>query len=243
VSRRGECLDITITSPPYNVGLPYQGYDDDRPYGVYLGEMEAVLKALYRATVKGGRLCLNVPCGIQKGEETRPIHLDLDRRTQEAGWQWMGTIIWQKGNRGTSCAWGSWASPSAPNLLYSHEFVMVYGKGGKKLTPSGIRPDITPEQFVRWVDSVWSISGEDPNGHPAPFPEELVYRLLLLYSYPKSLVCDPFCGSGTTGAVAVATGRDFVGWEVSEEYVRQSRERLSVKTRLPPVMAKLERWV
>lgn len=65
-------------------------------------------------------------------------------------------------------------------------------------------------------------------GHPAPFPIELPYRLIQLYSFETDIVLDPFMGSGTTGIAAQRAGRNYVGFEIIEEYVRLAEKRLAV---------------
>ena len=66
-------------------------------------------------------------------------------------------------------------------------------------------------------------------GHPAPFPEELPYRLIQLYSYKGDIILDPFMGSGTTALASLKSGRNFIGYEVKEEYVRLAYDRLSTE--------------
>jgi len=64
-------------------------------------------------------------------------------------------------------------------------------------------------------------------GHPAPFPEELPYRLIQLYSFKGDLIFDPFMGSGTTGLTALKCERRFSGYEVSQEYLRLCNNRIN----------------
>lgn len=237
-------IDIIVTSPPYNIGIPYDGYQDDLPYPEYLDEMTQAFRVLYDATVDGGRMCLNVPCGVGSGERYRPIQNDLDYRVREVGWRPLGVIVWKKAFRGSTVAWGSWASPSSPALVYSFEFVQVYCKLTARMEGRGRKPDITGEEFGAWLDTLWTLSegGKDKEEHPVTFPAELVYRLLRFFSYPGALVCDPFCGSGTTGMVALSMDRKFLGFEVSPRYAEMSRRALGQAYKLPPVMAKLDQW-
>jgi modification methylase len=76
-------------------------------------------------------------------------------------------------------------------------------------------------------ESIWSMTTETSVDHPAPFPEELPRRLILLYTKPGDLVLDPFMGSGSTAVAAVMEGRHYVGFEVSEEYCRLAEERVA----------------
>jgi site-specific DNA-methyltransferase (adenine-specific) len=239
-------IEITVTSPPYNVGIPYDGYSDDLPYSEYLADMAKAFRVLYDATMEGGRLCLNVPCGTGSGERYRPIHHDLDQEARKAGWLPFGTIVWRKASRGSTFAWGSWASPSSPALIYSFEFIQLYHKGPARMEPRNRLPDITGEEFGQWIDAFWSWSSilEDRSGqHPASFPSELVHRLLKLLSFPGALVCDPFCAAATTGVTALSMGRRFLGFDVSRHYVDMTRRALENVRPIPAVLSKLDRWV
>ena len=75
-------------------------------------------------------------------------------------------------------------------------------------------------------ETVWTMTTETSVDHPAPFPEELPRRLMLLYTEPGNVVLDPFMGSGSTAVAAVMTGRRYVGYDVSEEYCRLAEQRL-----------------
>ena len=63
-------------------------------------------------------------------------------------------------------------------------------------------------------------------GHPVPFPEELPYRLIQLYSYEKDIVLDPFIGSGTTAVACLKNERKFIGYEINKDYIKLANERL-----------------
>ena len=70
-------------------------------------------------------------------------------------------------------------------------------------------------------------------GHPAPFPEELPYRLIQLYSFTNDIVLDPFMGSGTTAVAALKSERFYVGYEINEEYINLANNRIkSLNTQL-----------
>ena len=85
-------------------------------------------------------------------------------------------------------------------------------------------------------DGFWKISPETKrNGHPAPFPEDLIYRLIKFYSYKDNTILDMFGGTGTVAAVAHKTGRHFIHIDISEEYNEVAQARLhKVKSIVPP---------
>ena len=89
--------------------------------------------------------------------------------------------------------------------------------------------DITAEEFKKWVYGKWDIQPEynmKKYGHPAMFPEELVERVLKLFSFKGDAILDPFNGVGTTTAVAKRLMRSYIGIDISEEYCKKAEERL-----------------
>jgi len=110
-------------------------------------------------------------------------------------------------------------------------------KNGDRLD-EGLR--IIPEMSKR--TNVWTYGGGDKEfiDHPAPFPEALACDHILSWSNPSDLVLDPMCGSGTTGKMAVLTGRRFVGIDISAEYVELSRERIAKVLQQPRLFSPTE---
>ncbi|OQY82812.1 MAG: SAM-dependent methyltransferase, partial [Anaerolineae bacterium UTCFX3] len=87
---------------------------------------------------------------------------------------------------------------------------------------------ISKEEFLEFTKSVWTFGAESARkvGHPAPYPVELPYRLIQLYTFSGDVVLDPFMGSGQTALAALKAERRFVGYEASEEYVRLAEKRI-----------------
>ena len=116
-----------------------------------------------------------------------------------------------------------------------HDSSLVYGSklyknlDFKEDTQNNIEGSIQKEQFIEWTKSIWNMNTESARkiGHPAPFPEELPFRLMQLYSFENDIVLDPFMGSGTTAVVGLKNSRRFVGYEINEDYVRIANERIS----------------
>ncbi|MDZ4158978.1 MAG: site-specific DNA-methyltransferase, partial [Anaerolineaceae bacterium] len=142
-----------------------------------------------------------------------------------------GEIIWHKGaGAGVSMAWGSWQSASNPVLRDTHEYILVFSKGSfQRKKEVGRENTITKEQFMEWTKSVWSMKPESAKevGHPAPFPVELPYRLIQLYTFSGDVVLDPFMGSGSTAIAALKSGRLFSGYETERGYIDLAEARIA----------------
>lgn len=218
-------VHLMITSPPYNVA---KEYDEDLSLREYLDFLQQVFAECYRVLVNGGRACVNI------ANVGRKPYIPLaDYVTQvmlNLGFKMRGEIIWNKGSSaGISTAWGSWQSASNPTLRDVHEYILVFSKGEYKREKAGRVNSISRENFIEWTKSIWNIdtASAKKNGHPAPFPVELPYRLIELYSFVGDIVLDPFIGSGTTAIAAIEAERKFVGYEISSEYVELAEKRIS----------------
>ena len=220
-----ESVHLMVTSPPYNVG---KEYDEDLDMDEYRGLLKAVFREVYRKLVVGGRACVNV---ANLGRRPYiPLHSFIIEDMLDLGFLMRGEIIWQKAaSAGASTAWGSWMSASNPTLRDVHEYILVFSKGSMRREKEGRKSTIARDEFLEYTKSVWSFPTESAKrvGHPAPFPEELPYRLIQLYTFEGDVVLDPFCGSGTTCIAALKTNRHYVGFDINEEYVNLAKDRIS----------------
>jgi site-specific DNA-methyltransferase (adenine-specific) len=224
------CLHLMITSPPYNVT---KEYDEDLTLKEYLHLLGQVFTETYRVLVNGGRACINV---ANLGRRPYlPLADFISKIMLEIGFQMRGEIIWHKGaGAGVSMAWGSWQSASNPVLRDVHEYILVFSKGSfsRKKRP-GQENTISKEQFMEWTKSVWTMNPESAKkvGYPAPFPIELPYRLIQLYTFKGDVILDPFMGSGTTAIAALQAARKYVGYENDPEYVKLAEGRIGANKR------------
>ena len=215
-------VHLMITSPPYNVG---KEYDKDLSLDEYLSMLERVWKETYRVLVPGGRACVNVANIGRK--PYLPLNGYIASSMNEIGYLMRGEIIWNKSaSAGTSCAWGSWQSASNPVLRDVHEYILVFCKETFK-REKGI-DSIDKQDFIDATKSIWDIPAESAKkvGHPAPFPVELPKRLIELYSFKGDVVLDPFMGSGTTAIAAEKNNRQWIGYDISQEYIDVAYYRL-----------------
>jgi DNA modification methylase len=219
-------LHLMVTSPPYNVT---KEYDVDLSLQEYLSLLQKVFSETYRVLVEGGRACVNVANLGRK--PYLPLSVFVSNMMLEIGFQMRGDIIWNKAaGAGVSMAWGSWQSASNPVLRDTHEYILIFSKGSfTRKKPAGKENTITREQFMEWTKSVWTMNPESARkvGHPAPFPVELPYRLIQLYTFSGDIVLDPFLGSGTTAIAALRTGRKYIGYENDPAYAQRAEERIA----------------
>jgi site-specific DNA-methyltransferase (adenine-specific) len=219
-------VHLMVTSPPYNVG---KEYDEDLTLEEYLAFLKRVWREVHRVLVPGGRACINV---ANLGRRPYiPLHAFIIRDMLELGFLMRGEIIWDKGaSAAASTAWGSWKSPANPTLRDVHEYILVFSKGAfSRPNPGGRESTISPEEFLEFTKSVWSFPAESARkvGHPAPFPVELPYRLIQLYTFKDEVVLDPFMGSGSTALAALKAGRRYVGYEIDPAYIGLAKKRIN----------------
>jgi len=230
------CIDLTVTSPPYDNLRDYQGYTF---------EHEPIIEQLYRVTKPGGVVVWVVADATIDGSETGTSF------RQALGFMDMGfnlhdTMIFQvagTGAKGSNLAyWQSFeymfvfskGRPRVINLLSDKKNTTVGGiSKGRATTPDGTskRPTtITTPKYGKRTN-IWrymvgfNFSGN--TGHPAPFPETLARDHILSWSNPGDVVLDPMAGSGTTLVVATDFDRRAIGIEISEEYCELIRRRMA----------------
>jgi DNA modification methylase len=218
-------VHLMITSPPYNVG---KTYDKDLTLDEYRKFLKNVFSEVYRVLVPGGRACINV---ANLGRKPYiPLHSFIIEDALNIGFLMRGEIIWNKASSSSpSTAWGSWLSAANPTLRDIHEYILIFSKDSfSRKYIKGRESTISKNEFLEYTKSIWTFSAESARkiGHPAPFPEELPYRLIQLYTYNDEVILDPFAGSGTTCLSAIKTGRKYVGYEIDKEYVRLAEKRI-----------------
>jgi site-specific DNA-methyltransferase (adenine-specific) len=219
--------DLIVTSPPYNVGIEYNSNDDVLIYKDYLIFTKEWLTNCYYWTRDTGRMILNIPLDKNKGGQ-KSVGADITRIAQEAGWKYHSTIVWNEGNISRRTAWGSFMSASAPYVIAPVELILVlYKKDWKKVYGSKIS-DITKKDFMEWTNGMWTFNGESKKriGHPAPFPKELPYRAIKLFSFIGDVVFDPFSGSGTTVLTAALNKRIGIGLDIDLTYCKLAKNRI-----------------
>jgi modification methylase len=238
-------VDLVITSPPYWTAVEYDGGCPWASYAEYLADLQMAWRQCTRVLRPNGKLCINapimpIPQAVIRHDtrHLKDIAGDIKQLIlAEAGLHLFSVFIWQK--QTSKLMFGSYPHPG--NILECNtvEFIHVYVKPGK---PPKFAPEIKEANALsraEWLDltqQVWFIYPADVKrggDHPAPFPEKLPARLIRLYTFgaaghfPGEVVLDPFCGIGTTCAIAKCMGRRFIGIDINERYVDLAQERVN----------------
>jgi site-specific DNA-methyltransferase (adenine-specific) len=239
-------IQLTITSPPYRNAIDYDmhaagkgGYYRGKlnlDTADYLDDMEDIFgESVYRVTKEGGYCCIVIANEVVSGTIMPLPHMLLSRLVQPIGkWQLHEEIIWHKVTGGTN-RYGSFVINPYPKYYRAnimHEFILILRKGDVN-TGRVRRKETLPATHEEWTkeiaNSVWHIAPVPPGyiDHPCPFPEEIPYRLMKLYSYEDDVVLDPFNGSGQTTKVAHHFGRQYIGIDLVKEYVELAKLRIA----------------
>ena len=238
-------IQLTITSPPYRNAIDYDmhasgtgGYYRGKltlNTSDYLNDMTEIFgDKVFRVTKEGGYCCVVIANEVVNGTIIPLPHMLLSRLVQPFGkWQLHEEIIWHKVTGGTN-RYGSFIINPYPKYYRAnimHEFILILRKGDVNSGRTR-RQDVLPATHEEWTkeiaNSVWHIAPVPPGyiDHPCPFPEEIPYRLMKLYSYERDIVLDPFNGSGQTTKVAHHFGRRYLGVDVVKEYVELAKMRI-----------------
>ena len=220
-------IDLTVTSPPY---LNLKEYSFWRTYDDYLSFIDSVFQELHRVTKQGRFVCWNVqdnvPNPTKDGRKYFALMPDTIKIAQKYGFEWECNVIWNKSNA-TQIMLGSYPYP--PTMIYRQitESICIFRKFGKPdLSNKKSVDKLDRETWAKYTKIIWDIQPQTKSDHPAPFPEEIPKRLILLHSFTGDVVLDPFVGSGTTCKVAKDLGRNYMGIDVSYEYVCIANDRL-----------------
>ena len=237
-----ECIDLTITSPPYDNLRTYNGYSFD---------FENIAKELYRVTKKGGVVVWIVGDSTIKGSETGTSFKQA-LFFKEVGFNLHDTMIYAKNNVYAH-------DPRNKRYKQCFEYMFILSKGkpktyneikdrpnkhkGKTLSgtkgrnKSGEKRELKnvvinefQARFNIWEYTTGGSVSSDKIAfkHPAIFPEKLAQDHILSWSNEGDVVMDIFMGSGTTAKMCKLTNRNYIGFEISEEYCDIAKQRLEM---------------
>lgn len=254
-----DSVALTVTSPPYWNAIDYDihaaqgkaehyrtrayavGYSD---YTDYLDWLDRIFKEVLRVTKPGGFCAIVIGTVLLNGRHY-PVPFDLSARLTPAGWLFHQDILWHKCTAGVKRA-GVTIQQPYPGYYYPNimtEYILVFRKPGAPIyrersieAKDQSRFPINRLFTLDIANNLWHIAPVPPEviAHPCPFPEEIPYRLIQLYSYRDEIVLDPFVGSGQTTKVARHLQRQFVGYETIEQYAQLATQRLTEPLHIRP---------
>ncbi|MBW1827635.1 MAG: site-specific DNA-methyltransferase [Deltaproteobacteria bacterium] len=232
-----ESVDLMVTSPPYpmiemwdemfaqqssSVKKALEKGDGVNAFELMHQVLDPVWEEVYRMLKFGGFACINI------GDATRtinsnfvlyPNHMRILKAALELGFSALPCILWRKQTN---------APPAGAYVTLEHEYILILRKGPKrefkKEEDKKIRREsaIFWEERNHWYSDVWfdvkgtpqALNDKDSRRRSAAYPFEVVYRLINMYSAKDDIVLDPFLGTGTTTAAAIASGRNSIGYEI-----------------------------
>lgn len=220
-------IDLIITSPPYNIGVGDEKWADSLPNLEYYDLTQNWISECYRILADGGKICANLPLN-----DYQNIAFEHFNIMKKMGFKLVTNIVWVKwdAQRKEKFAVSKWKlnrfreSFLQHKLINTFELVMVMEK---KRNYTSYVNDLSDQELQEWKYNTWFIRPLVDRVHPAPFPPELVMRLIKLYSIPNQSVLDPFLGSGTTMAVAERLNRVCTGCELEPSYIQMTKDRMS----------------
>jgi DNA modification methylase len=240
---KDESVHLAVTSPPYWTLKRYNENPNQLghvvEYEEFLQELGQVWKEMHRILVPGGRLvCVVGDVCLSRRNFGRhvvfPLHSDIAVICRKIGFDNLNPIIWHKiSNANYEINNGSkfLGKPYEPNAIIKNdiEFILMQRKPGGYRQPTERQRKlsmISKEEYGKWFQQFWNITGASTREHPAPFPLELAHRLVRMFSFSGDTIIDPFCGTGTTMVAAMKAGRNSIGIDIDPEYCKMAEERL-----------------
>jgi DNA modification methylase len=244
---RDNSIHLVVTSPPYwdlkrydgGAGSAQLGHLND--YTLFQQQLKRAWHRCFNALVPGGRLCVVVgdvclPRRKLGRHLVVPLHADISVHCRDIGFDYLTPILWYKIANAATEVEGNGSpflgKPYEPNAIIKNdvEYVLFFRKPGGYRNPTPeqrVLSLIEKDEHALWFRGIWDdIPGSNrTRGHPAPYPVELAYRLIKMFSFVGDTVLDPFLGTGTTTEAAILTNRSSIGYEIEEVYFEIVKDR------------------
>ena len=246
------CIDLVVTSPPYNCGIKYDTHIDDLPMNEYWSWTREWLTETYRLIKDDGRVSINIPYEVNVQDRGGRVFFvsEFYQIMKEVGFKFFGIVDLEEDSphRSKTTAWGSWMSPSSPYIYNPKECVILaYKKQHIKKVKGepewkGVPTDIEQEdgtlkkkivyeekdkkEFMELVFGQWNYFAATKSLTKATFSMDIPTKAIKILSYKNDVVLDPFAGSGTSLVAAEILDRRWLGIELSENYTKVAQKRV-----------------
>jgi len=246
------CVDLIVTSPPYNVGIDYDSYNDRQSMEDYWQFTKDWLSESYRILKDDGRIAVNIPYEVNVQDRGGRILFmsEFYQIMKNLGFKFYGLVDLDENSphRSKTTAWGSWMSPSSPYIYNPKECVILAYKKDRikkvKGEPQwkGELVDLEQEdgtikqkmmyqeedkkEFMSLVYGQWEYFADTKQQTKATFSMDIPMNAIKILTYKNDIVLDPFTGSGTSLVAAEVSGRRWIGIELSENYTKVAKERV-----------------
>ena len=246
------CIDLVVTSPPYNCGIKYDTHIDDLPMDEYWSWTREWLTETYRLIKDDGRVSINIPYEVNVQDRGGRVFFvsEFYQIMKEVGFKFFGIVDLEEDSphRSKTTAWGSWMSPSSPYIYNPKECVILaYKKQHIKKVKGepewkGVPTEIEQEdgtlkkkivyeekdkkEFMELVFGQWNYFADTKSLTKATFSMDIPTKAIKILSYKNDVVLDPFAGSGTSLVAAEILDRRWLGIELSENYTKIAKTRV-----------------
>lgn len=255
---KSETITLVVTSPPYWNAKDYGQLEQigfGQSYQQYIQSLNKVWNECIRVLQPNGKIAINVqPLPISSKHSgfgrriIQNIIFDIEQFMREKGLFLSGMHYWDKAPYINNVSWGSYPKPTniASNTSFEQIFVWVK-KGKTRSINKELLEDnlLKKEEWRHWaVRCIWDdispiikINSSQKNifGHPAPFPEDIPYRLIKMHTVEGEKVLDPFLGSGTTLKVCRLLKRKGIGYEINPDYRKLIKKRINENWEPPEI--------
>lgn len=246
------CVDLLLTSPPYNVGINYDTHIDTLDMGVYWEWTKEWLTQAYKVLKDDGRVALNVPIEVNVRERGGRVFFvsEFYQIMKQVGFKFFGIVDLEEDSphRSKTTAWGSWMSPSSPYIYNPKECVILAYKNKHIKKVKGepqwkgetveieqedgtfkkkvVYDEMDKKEFMELVFGQWKYFADTKSLTKATFSMDIPTKAIKILSYKNDVILDPFAGSGTSLVAAEILDRRWIGIELSPNYQQIATERV-----------------
>lgn len=233
-------IHLIVTSPPYPMIEMWdklfeknncKTYDEMHDY------LASVWKECYRVLVDGGIMCINIGDAARRIDHSFklfPNHSRVIEKCEEMGFMTLPYILWKKPTNKPNAFLGSGFIPPNGYVTLDCEYILIFRKGLiRKFTPKDEKryaSQFTKEERDRWFSQIWTVNGATQTHselvrRTGEYPEEIVKRLVKMFSCIGETVLDPFLGTGTTTKIAKELNRNSIGYEIEKQLIPVIKEK------------------